>query len=704
MLEGYDGFNIKKDIRWRLRNVKLETFKLYCGIFNYDKVIASEECIKQIAEITNILPEQLWLIFLKKENAGIYSKKCLFITDGSNNGYDSRGMDCLSMEQFAIDIETVAEVPDFLLSSINRESFVKTLVRYIKGFKERGWSIFLNIRNSLLEELLPYENVGILHENENVCAENGKPGFLVIMDDNNERYKSVYSKYKNTERIECYWLIYFLREWINELLLDAYKRKLDLLEVHMLLANCAWGFDHFLGGTRKITSSMIEDRQKWSVHSVSQNPEQYMDFLCDMFACDEKMAVELYKEVSKIPFPVELVPGLSRHMDAAGQYLNVIGGFRRTEGSPERFENTIWMFGGCVIFGYAIEDDKTIASYLQYAISKKYGNKWRVVNIGLWGGNFDKSYLRMETLPFRKGDIVVVCHAMGNVLQIRGGNDVDISIALKENGNPKVKFWDRIVHCNHVGYRMMAQKLLEDMDQLVVKNSWHEAGEKPCFLPKSTITVCSNELKQYISEIYEAAKENFTANALNGAIVMNCNPFTLGHLYLIEKAAEQVDFLFVFVVEEDKSVFPFKDRIDLVKKGVSHIKNVCVYRSGKWMISASTFPEYFIKDTPEAVSVDPSFDVEIFARIIAPALGITVRFVGEEPFDVVTKQYNERMKEILPNYEIKLVEISRKQINGKENIPISASLVRKYLEQKDFQNIKELVPETTYSYLRDNFA
>ena len=133
---------------------------------------------------------------------------------------------------------------------------------------------------------------------------------------------------------------------------------------------------------------------------------------------------------------------------------------------------------------------------------------------------------------------------------------------------------------------------------------------------------------------------------------MNCNPFTLGHQYLAEYAAARVAKLYIFVVEEDKSEFPFADRIELVKQGVKHISNVEVLPSGKFIISQQTFSGYFNKAGLQDVAVDSSEDVEIFGREIAPTLGITVRFAGEEPKDNVTRQYNETMKEILPRYEI----------------------------------------------------
>ena len=181
---------------------------------------------------------------------------------------------------------------------------------------------------------------------------------------------------------------------------------------------------------------------------------------------------------------------------------------------------------------------------------------------------------------------------------------------------------------------------------------------------------------------------------------MNCNPFTLGHRYLIEQAASQCDVLYIFVVEEDKSVFCFEDRFKLVKEGTADLENVFVMPSCSFMISTLTFPEYFNKDDPGSVKVDPSMDVEIFGKYIAPALDIKVRFAGEEPLDMVTNRYNETMKRILPAYGVEFRVIPRKESNGEV---ISASRVRRCLKEKDFLQIRKLVPETTFKYLLEKF-
>ncbi len=181
---------------------------------------------------------------------------------------------------------------------------------------------------------------------------------------------------------------------------------------------------------------------------------------------------------------------------------------------------------------------------------------------------------------------------------------------------------------------------------------------------------------------------------------MNCNPFTLGHRYLIEYAAKKVDKLYVFVVEENKSFFPFKDRFELVKNGTEDLQNVVVIPSGQFIISSLTFQQYFEKGENQDVTVDASDDLEIFAKQIAPSLHINVRFAGEEPLDNVTRQYNSSMRSILPQYGIAFEEIPRKT-QGEE--VISASRVRKLLAEKDFEAIAELVPETTLKYLKEKY-
>ncbi len=182
----------------------------------------------------------------------------------------------------------------------------------------------------------------------------------------------------------------------------------------------------------------------------------------------------------------------------------------------------------------------------------------------------------------------------------------------------------------------------------------------------------------------------------NGMIVMNANPFTLGHQHLVEQAAKQVDNLYVIVVGEDKSQFSSEERLEMVKTGCSHLNNVTVCRGSSYIISAATFPSYFIKQASDAALAQIELDLDITAHHIAPALGVSVRFVGSEPADELTSNYNEAMKSILPKHGIEVIEEPR---IAKDGQPISASVVRQMLACGDFCKTKDLVPSTTTPYL-----
>ncbi len=174
-----------------------------------------------------------------------------------------------------------------------------------------------------------------------------------------------------------------------------------------------------------------------------------------------------------------------------------------------------------------------------------------------------------------------------------------------------------------------------------------------------------------------------------GAIVVNGDPFTRGHLHLCEYAATHCDALYVFSVSEAGSMFSPEERFDMLKAGTAHIENCHVLRTEEYLVSRETFPAYFIRDEQHADVVKADLDIELFRNRIAPALNITKRFVGEEPFSPTTRAYNERMKELLPERGIELVEIPRLEA-------ISASRVRALIREGKPEETKDLVPETTY--------
>jgi len=182
-----------------------------------------------------------------------------------------------------------------------------------------------------------------------------------------------------------------------------------------------------------------------------------------------------------------------------------------------------------------------------------------------------------------------------------------------------------------------------------------------------------------------------------GAAVMNCNPFTKGHRYLIETAAKQCDRLYVFVLSEDKSEFSAADRLEMVRLGTADLPNVTVLPTGPYLLSSATFPTYFLKDRENAETVHCLLDIEIFCKYYAPKFSITHRYVGTEPLSPMTGQYNEALHQHLPDRGIALIEIPRLEL---DNLPVSASAVRACLRDGNEETLRQLVPQTTYDYLK----
>lgn len=183
----------------------------------------------------------------------------------------------------------------------------------------------------------------------------------------------------------------------------------------------------------------------------------------------------------------------------------------------------------------------------------------------------------------------------------------------------------------------------------------------------------------------------------SGIIIMNCNPFTLGHRYLIEQAAQQVQTLYILVVREDCSMFGYDERKAMIVRGVAHINNVVVCDGSEYSISATTFPTYFLKSLSDASDSQMTLDIDLYRRHIAPALGATVRFVGTEPDDPLTRRYNELMKSMLPDVR----EVARLQQSG---VAVSASRVRKAIVENHLALAARLVPPTTVPYIVAHLA
>lgn len=226
---------------------------------------------------------------------------------------------------------------------------------------------------------------------------------------------------------------------------------------------------------------------------------------------------------------------------------------------------------------------------------------------------------------------------------------------------------------------------------------------------------------------YRKYLESLARPGRNGAIVMNANPFTKGHRYLVEQAASQVDNLYVIVVKEDRSRFPYVERKAMIEAGCAGLDNVVVCEGSDYAISAATFPTYFLKKLDDATDTQIALDLDLFVNHIANPLGVTVRFAGSEPEDALTRRYNELMAEILPGTSVAVVrqahqpdpelvkgsalrqarrpidfvEIPRLEQNGN---PISATSLRRALDKGNLKEAMEYIPKSTIPYLVADLA
>lgn len=330
-----------------------------------------------------------------------------------------------------------------------------------------------------------------------------------------------------------------------------------------------------------------------------------------------------------------------------------------------------------MIVGWRTEDALTIESQLQ-KIFNENGIASRVVNCGSWSYEI-QLFTRIYLKKFKRGDILIVYNCNKKFPTIPTLNLAEV---LEQNNIPAKWYWNHPLHPNHRVFKLWAEKISRFIPKHLLAN---KAMEEINVDDMKYSLLASSYLVRYFDDFKEQGKI--------GAIIMNCNPFTRGHRYLIEQALAKVDELIIFVVEENRSLFSFWERFAMVCEGTKDLENLLIIPSGSLVLSQLTFPEYFLKIKNEDVKQNAEYDILIFAKEIAPKLNIKYRFVGEEKDDPVTREYNEAMKRIWPKYGIELVEIPRKTVHN--GIAIRATNVRALIKNGVVDEVGEIVPETT---------
>lgn len=352
-------------------------------------------------------------------------------------------------------------------------------------------------------------------------------------------------------------------------------------------------------------------------------------------------------------------------------------------------DKTIYLAGPCIVAGNTTAETASLA-FLLYSKLAAQDMDYNVIRISK--AKYDISLAEeLRALDIRDNDFVFFI-TDSEMYQVE---EDDIDLLEKYNNRPIDSWWflDKPIHTFRRANEMIANTLYsliaEEYEGRAAENNLIQVGT-PHLPGKQKI-----ELQKYIASV----RIDRMHGSKIGCIVMNANPFTKGHLYLTEYAAADVDQLLLFVVEEDLSEFSFSDRIQMVKRGVKHLKNVVVIPSGGFILSRRTFVSYFEKDKRQEEKVDSALDINFFGAYIASAFRIRKRFVGEEPRDMVTRQYNEEMKKRLPMYGVEVEEIPRKEADGDT---ISASTVRRLYLAEKWEAIRAYLPDTTIRYLKSH--
>ncbi len=388
--------------------------------------------------------------------------------------------------------------------------------------------------------------------------------------------------------------------------------------------------------------------------------------------------------------------GVLRNSDQLSEYQNVIEGIRKTRPNViDGFEATNHFFGASEIFGTHLVDADTIPSCFA---KLSFGANTRVLNYGMGGVNFIDVIMRIMSANIAAGDTIFLA------LPFCAAAFSDVKICLDG-----LDFFDQS-HVTPSGAKKIATALYDSViplnQNLMVQSSFEEAMTLLDIYKKILLRVEANEYHSqpiesycnYLSELRQARACG--PESVIGSVAVNCNPMTNGHRYLIDYARQNVDFLYVFVIEEDKSAVKFTDRFEMVKLGCADFDNVHVIRGGQFVCTEYIAPEYFVKDEAGVGSIDFGLESFYFGNFISPALDIKKIFLGEEPICQVTAAYNAHMVAAMPQYQIDLTIIPRK--SDGDGQPISASRVRSLIQSGQWDKVSQLVPPRVYTYMREN--
>jgi len=416
----------------------------------------------------------------------------------------------------------------------------------------------------------------------------------------------------------------------------------------------------------------------------SRHPEWRFEYFSATINWREEREFEVKKFLNKFT-DLKYDDAKNKRMNQDGEKLCIENGEKRT----------IFMVGPCIVaWGDGYPEDR-LGNMLYTELVSSGITDYKIIKIGfnhIMG--FQETNLKsILEYDIHKNDIILfIDHFID-----KDTADLYFDYIFNDYIGEKWLYSDIPVHTTRMGNKLIAGELVRKIIKPVSEVSDKKFDDVLLYKGEKQLTC--HELENLEKHLKAIKVCDYKDGGIVGACVMACNPFTSGHRFLIEYASKQVDLLYVLVLEEEGFYFTFEERIDMVRKGTEDLKNVVVASSGKLLISKSTFKNYYEKEIHPDAKIDADKDVLIFKKYVVPELGITRRYVGEEPTDNITSQYNQLLKKELKDV-IDVIEIPRKTIEGNE--VISAKKVRGLLSEEKWNEIKRIVPESTFRYLKEN--
>lgn len=490
-----------------------------------------------------------------------------------------------------------------------------------------------------------------------------------------------------------------MKEFISNYNIPILKEVKKYVEDHggniLLVDNPQFPISNLTENEKQISST---DWSKNRVKTLQNNPK----FLGEGYF--KKLKLNYTRQIFKGP-PNKLKKDYWVNEDFKNKYIEVKNGYR--QGLKKEYPKngiTVYLFGSSVAYSFGCEESQTLSSFLENQIEDP---QIKVVNRGVRGGDFVNSAFAILDTPISNGDLIILfgfkpISAEDKIEFKKIFSCLDLSAIYTRPHNYGDVFFDSRSHLTPTGNLVVAKYIAKEIQNILcnekcqIKNSYSDQ-EKDIFtkIAQSRFRTALLHIDESFPDYIDFLKSEYKPGN-NGIAAMNCNPFTLGHKHLISTASKMVDNLYIFVLEEDKSFFHFKQRFEMVTEGVKDINNVIVVPTGKFVISSMTFPDYFNKEDVYNPSMNVAYDFEIFINYIAPTLDLSNRFIGTEPFCKTTRAQHETMKETLPQKGISVIEIDRME---NESGPISALKVREMIKNKEFAKLGSFLPKTTLALL-----